>query len=628
VYPVKRWRLRNFKSVAEAEVGFSPLTVLVGANSSGKSSLIQSILLVVQAAQSYSAEAALPLNGSHVELGDFGDLRFAGATTRDRVVIGGAFSLPGRSQAMRGGLEEPSSRLTAQRTRFEWEVELLNTGRDDPPGRANLRRVQFSAPSPEEVIERYREGPVLFEATKRSRKPLELSPAPRRAHYHAIVPLGGRLKVQTASGDARSVRTAGFAHRAGIPVSLFVKGDQNSVLAGEWVRRARHVLRDRRKNPRTDWDRIRDRRGRERTEGRSDRSREPMNQLATDACDRLIDLIVAAVEADGEPFPGRAQAAAEVFKRVEELRTESVSKGFWLQLHSLVNDRKFPRAIERRLGRGEPLLLPAEEDERCRVLAHNLETGGSAVAAFMANRVIYLGPLRQDPQVLYLAAPTEQPGFVGKKGEFAFAVLHKHANQPVVCPLTDGKTSVMPLREAVNHWLVEFGLAESIETLYRPRLGLEPQIQLAGVDRPLDMTAVGVGVSQLLPVLVMGLHSDPGSVLLVEQPELHLHPAMQQKLGDFLLACVRSGRQVIVETHSDHLVTRLRRRIAEDEEDRTVDLVGLVFTERLDGRTEFRRLEPNRYGGLDDWPKGFFDQGTTDSQRLLRAGMRKKRIDS
>jgi predicted ATPase len=103
---------------------------------------------------------------------------------------------------------------------------------------------------------------------------------------------------------------------------------------------------------------------------------------------------------------------------------------------------------------------------------------------------------------------------------------------------------------------------------------------------------------------------------------------MQQQLGDFLLACAASGRQVIVETHSDHLVTRLRRRIAEDEGDEVLGLVGLIFTERIEGRTRFESLAPNRYGGLAEWPAGFFDQGAADSQQLLRAGMRKKKAGS
>jgi predicted ATPase len=144
------------------------------------------------------------------------------------------------------------------------------------------------------------------------------------------------------------------------------------------------------------------------------------------------------------------------------------------------------------------------------------------------------------------------------------------------------------------------------------------------VARQLNMTAVGVGVSQVLPVLVMGLAADPGTVLLFEQPELHLHPAVQQRLGDFLLACSRSGRQVVVETHSDHLVTRLRRRIAEDADDRLVNQVAIFSADRTDGRSEFNLLKTNRYGGFDQWPDGFFDDGPRDAQHLVQAALRKQ----
>jgi predicted ATPase len=625
--PLRLWRLKNFKSVAEAELHLSPLTVLVGANSSGKSSLIQSMTVISQAAQPYSSESALPLNGPFVELGDFGELRFVGAATRDRVKIGGVFSLPSEGRRANGEGETPRSASKVGRFVVDWQVELLNTSRDRTPGRAQLRGVSLSAPVTETTVERPTEGSVLFEAHARTRRQLDITRSPRRAAYQSLVRLGGQLTMDGGSQESQSTRTAAFTHRAGVPVSVFVRGDQYALLAGEWVARARQVLRDRRKNPRTDWDRIRDRRRSDRTHLSGGRSVSAMNERATLACDGIIELIVCAVNDEQQQAAVGAGSTGEVLDRLEAIRHEAVNGGYWPQLHSLVNDRKFERAIVLRIGKGEPVLVPAEDDDRARSLARSVELSGSAVADFMAHRVLYLGPLRQDPQVLYLAAPTERPGFVGTKGEYAYAVLHRHSEHEIVCPMCDGGISRMPLLEAVNHWLDAFGLADSIETVYRPRLGLEPQIVMPEVTRPLDMTAVGVGVSQILPVLVMGLHSEPGSVLLMEQPELHLHPAMQQKLGDFLLACARSGRQVIVETHSDHLVTRLRRRIAEDERDEVLDLVGLVFTKRRKGRTTFRHLEPNRYGGFDDWPEGFFDEISADSQGLIGAGMRKKNAE-
>jgi predicted ATPase len=612
---LRRWRLRNFKSVPEAEVEFKPLTVLVGANSSGKSSLIQSILLMVQAAQSYSTDATLPLNGKFAELGDFGDVRFAGASSRERVGIGGTVCLAS------GPVSPPDDSLTQTSELFEWDFDLLNTGADDPPGRAHLRRVWFSMPMLEDTAGGTDDGVAEFEATRLTRKTRTVMTVSKTAAFQPVH-IEGSLRLKSGDEERRPIAVSGFTHRAGVPQSFLVRSDRYAILGAEWVKRTRHALRDRRRNPRTDWERIRDRR-----QGAApsvDRSDPYMNELATAACDRLIEAIVEAVRSESEPSSGGGGTRDRVLRHLEACRTEAIDEGFWRQLHSLVNDAKFSRAIERSLGRGEPVLLPADEIDRTRTAAQTLESQGNRLAGLFGSGVLYLGPLRQDPQVLYTAVPTEQPGFVGRKGEFAIAMLHKNASQEVVCPLGDGSSRSMPLRKAVNHWLERFGLAESIETLYRPRLGLEPKIEMQDVSRPLDMTAVGVGVSQLLPVLIMGLHSDPGSVLLIEQPELHLHPAMQQMLGDFLLACVRSGRQVIVETHSDHLVTRLRRRIAEDPRDTVFRQVGFVFAERFDGSTRFLHIEPNRYGGFEEWPKGFFEESTLDSQCLVKAGLGKR----
>ena len=630
VQPLRSWRVRNFKSITCAQVDLSPLTVFVGANSSGKSSLLQSILLVVQAMQGQSGEEHLPLNGPYVELGEFDDVRHAGATARDRIGLGGTFALSAPERRVHPARNREGDRDCMQRTVMEWDVELLNTGRENLPGRARLRGLRFSIGSGHGQDSMSNNGleALEYSATVLSRRHLDLRVAPRRTHLQPVVRLEGRVTGFDAADRRRSFRTVGVSHRAGIPVAVFVQGDLHAVLTAEWVRRARQVLRDRRRNPRTAWDRIRQRHIGEPPKGEGRQEEVRMNELATTACDRLIDLIVDVVEAERDSDRTGTAAATELMESLDSSRSEAIDAGYWPQLHSLVSDSKFARAIERRLGAGGPVLLPGEEFEPSRGPANLLELGGGAVARFFSDRVVYLGPLRQDPQVLYLSVPTDKPGYVGTKGEFAFAVLHRDAEREILCPLTTGGTARMPLRAAVNHWLDAFEMAAGIETIDRPRLGLEPRISISDVKRPLDMTAVGVGVSQLVPVLVMGLHATPGTVLVIEQPELHLHPATQQTLADFLLACVRSGRQVIVETHSDHLVTRLRRRIAEDEHDEVLDLVGLVSTERHEGATRFRRLETNRFGGFDDWPEGFFDEGSIDAQRLLRAGMRKKQEGS
>ena len=143
----------------------------------------------------------------------------------------------------------------------------------------------------------------------------------------------------------------------------------------------------------------------------------------------------------------------------------------------------------------------------------------------------------------------------------------------------------------------------------------------------MDLASVGVGVSQVLPVILLCLLSEPADLLILEQPELHLHPALQKRMADFLLVFVRAGRQILVETHSDHLVNQLRYQIAVDQTDELQKLVKLVFAEQKDGITTYRESEINEYGGLsEDWPDGFLDISAKSAQDLVRHGLRKWKL--
>jgi predicted ATPase len=123
----------------------------------------------------------------------------------------------------------------------------------------------------------------------------------------------------------------------------------------------------------------------------------------------------------------------------------------------------------------------------------------------------------------------------------------------------------------------------------------------------------------------------PGQLVLLEQPELHLNPALQQTLADFFLAMVRSGRQLIVETHSEYIVTRLRRRVVEDEKDEVRNLFNIVFAEQNDkGRTKFQVYDVHPSGalGAEEWPAGFFDQAGSDVEAMMRLTLSRRRRDS
>ena len=127
------------------------------------------------------------------------------------------------------------------------------------------------------------------------------------------------------------------------------------------------------------------------------------------------------------------------------------------------------------------------------------------------------------------------------------------------------------------------------------------------------------------PIILNCLLSKHEGLLIFEEPELHLHPALQQRMADFLLIFVRSGRQILVETHSEHLVNRLRTQVAADETNQTGNLIKLLFAEQSDGITEYRESEINELGGVsEDWPEGFLDLSAKSAQDLVRQSLSKR----
>jgi len=261
---------------------------------------------------------------------------------------------------------------------------------------------------------------------------------------------------------------------------------------------------------------------------------------------------------------------------------------------------------------------------RQRLLPSGLETGLLSLRA-LARRVRYLGPLRMPPQFVYAPSTHMEEGSVGTSGEFTAAELYRRASTPVVCPDPDsGEITEITLRQAVERWLRHMGVLESVTTAHRAKIGHYLYVRPAESRRYLDLTSVGVGASQLLPVVVQALLSPPGSVLILEQPELHLHPKVQSRLGDFFLAMAKSGRQCLVETHSEHIINRIRLRAAESETEDVLKLAQVYFAEHDGKRTNFRPVRINTYGSIDDWPKGFFDESVVEAERILVSSLRKR----
>lgn len=252
---------------------------------------------------------------------------------------------------------------------------------------------------------------------------------------------------------------------------------------------------------------------------------------------------------------------------------------------------------------------------------------------FFTSKIRHLGPLRDEPRPLYPMSEGRAPQDVGPRGQYTAFVYNLHSKETVnyipSIELMDPHGQAMPsdttLSLAVDDWLNYLGIGDGLNAEDRGRFGFELQVAPDDDGSFFDLTQVGVGVSQVLPILVMCLLAPPGTTLIVEQPELHLHPRVQTRLADFFASMIWLGKQCIIETHSEHLINRVRYRIAIAEEETLTNDVLLYFADMEDGQAEYLPIRINKYGVIPDWPAGFFDESHALAADILRAGTAKRR---
>ncbi len=143
-------------------------------------------------------------------------------------------------------------------------------------------------------------------------------------------------------------------------------------------------------------------------------------------------------------------------------------------------------------------------------------------------------------------------------------------------------------------------------------------------DKARPLFSVGVGVSQVLPILVAGLLAPEGAVLIIEQPELHLHPRAQARLGDFFVSLAHLGKQCLIETHSDTLVNQLRLHMVKGGE-AVRELVSIYFVEQDEqGDARFEPVKVSEGGNIVNWPEGFLDESVKQEEAIAQEALRRR----
>lgn len=236
-----------------------------------------------------------------------------------------------------------------------------------------------------------------------------------------------------------------------------------------------------------------------------------------------------------------------------------------------------------------------------------------------------MGPLRADPQASQKFGPSSELDDVGAKGEFAAAVYE--ANQsasinwynPQSQQIEKGK-----LRDALDCWSQYLGVAQQIKIEIAGISGVTWKVIPKTGMKPRSLPEVGVGISQILPILVMGLLAPANSLLIIEQPELHLHPRVQARLGDFFMGLAKCKKQCLIETHSENLVSQLRLHIVEAGGLEKSDCMVYFVDQDEKGAAQFKKIEISPNGNILNWPDGFFDETMLQEDRITAASLRKR----
>jgi len=253
-------------------------------------------------------------------------------------------------------------------------------------------------------------------------------------------------------------------------------------------------------------------------------------------------------------------------------------------------------------------LLPPELTREDRALADRMV------------RLSYLTAERMGPRDIYpLADPATTMQVVGPRGEHAASLLYWSRDEHIMQSLLLGGEPPTRFHQVVARMQQFFpGCA----------LDVQPVLQANGVTlgfrtshetdfhRPIH---VGFGLTQVLPIIVAALSAKQDDILLIENPEVHLHPAGQARMGSFLSEVAAAGVQVILETHSDHVLNGLRRAVKAQVIAADDVCIHFLRDRSLDG-DQVSSPTINGDGNLDAWPDGFFDQFDKDMNHFAGWG--------
>ncbi|MEG4499337.1 DUF3696 domain-containing protein [Microcoleus sp. F10-C6] len=224
-----------------------------------------------------------------------------------------------------------------------------------------------------------------------------------------------------------------------------------------------------------------------------------------------------------------------------------------------------------------------------------------------------------------------QLGQLGTKGEYTAhfisvnkreVIPNKNLGHPKVKLKAERDETLvksMDLIDQVEAWMGEVSPGTRLKIDAKPDVDLMSFQYSYGDSNPYRATNVGFGISYTLPIVVAVLASTPGTIIIIENPEAHLHPKGQVKMGQLLALAASGGVQVVIETHSDHVLNGIRLAVHGGKIDPKDVQLHYFQRQNKEGQAVTEVISPkiDRNGRIDRWPYGFFDEWDNSLEILL-----------
>lgn len=234
------------------------------------------------------------------------------------------------------------------------------------------------------------------------------------------------------------------------------------------------------------------------------------------------------------------------------------------------------------------------------------------------SKVFFVGPIRETPKGLYNIGFETIPKYVGPTGSY-FASVLLHENKKEREYILPDRVERCTLSDALAEWMIHLNVASAVDVDKKNSFGFSVSIKNMEQVKS-DIMNVGIGTSQVLPVLISVLLSEPNEILVFEQPELHLHPYSQSRLADMFTEFCKYGRKIILETHSEYFLLRLRYHIVKEQYSQDATAVNFFQNK---GGTKVTFANVSGFGNID-YPDDFRDETQELLNSILEASFERK----